>query len=266
MKSIRVVLVSALAVTLFGGCVATRKFTRNEVKSSSDVLSGQIDKTNGEVKATQDGVAAVNQRVSTADQRITGVDTRVTVVDNRVTGVDQKVTGVDSRLGDLDNRTTQGLNTLRADVSAVNTKAEAVARENAALEQRFKNRNTFEISIQKTVQFRFDSADLSPAGKEPLDEVAKYLQDNPEAIVILEGHTDSSGDSAYNMRLGERRVEVIRRYLAIEKGVPVYRMEQISFGSDRPLTTNDTRSGREQNRAVNLRVLLPLSAGASASN
>lgn len=266
MKSIRVVLVSALAVTLFSGCMATRKFARNEVKASSDVLSGQIEKTNGEVKATQDSVAAVNQRVSTADQRITGVDTRVTVVDTRVTGVDQKVTGVDSRLSDLDNRTTQGMNALKADVSAASAKAEAASRENAVLEQRFRNRNTYEISVQKTVQFRFDSAELPSAGKEPLDEVAKYLQDNPEAIVILEGHTDSSGDAAYNRQLGERRVEVIRRYLAIEKGVPVYRMEQISFGADRPLTSNDTRSGREQNRAVNVRVLLPLSAGASASN
>jgi outer membrane protein OmpA-like peptidoglycan-associated protein len=266
MKSIRVVLVSMFAVALFSGCIATRKFTRNEVKTSSDQLTGQIDKTNAEVKSTQDSVTAVNQRVTTADQKITGVDTRVTVVDNRVSGVDQKVTGVDSRLGELDKRTTQGMNSLRADLTAANAKADATAREHAALETRFKNRNTYEISIQKAVQFRFDSAELPAGAKEPLDEVAKFLQDNPEAIVVLEGHTDNSGDAAYNRQLGERRVEVIRRYLAVEKGVPVYRMEQISFGADRPLTSNDTRAGREQNRAVSLQVLLPLSAGASASN
>lgn len=265
MKRVQIVLVSALAVSLFGGCVATRKFVRNEVKTSSDVLSGQIDKANGEIKATQDSVAAVNQRVSAADQRIAGVDTRVTTVDTRVTTVDQKVTGIDSRLTDLDNRTTQGMNALRTDISNVNAKAEATARDTALLDQRFKNRNTYEISAQKSVQFRFDSAELPEAGKSPLDEVVQFLQDNPEAIVILEGHTDSTGDPAYNMRLAERRVEVIRRYLAIEKNVPVYRIEHISFGADRPLTSNDTRDGREQNRAVNVRVLVPLSA-ARASN
>lgn len=265
MRKVQVVVMSVLAVCLFGGCMATRKFVRNEVKTLGDALGARIDTANGEIKATQDSVTAANQRISAADQRITQVDNSVKAVDTRVSGVDQKVSGVDSRLTDLDSRTTQGMNSLRADISSANQKIDANARTTANLEQRFKNRNTYEISVSKAVQFRFDSATLNDAGKSPLDEVAQFLQDNPEAIVVLEGHTDNSGDASYNMALGQRRIEVVRRYLAIEKAVPIYKIEEISYGEDKPITGNEDRAGREQNRAVNVRVLVPLSS-ASASN
>src|SRR5215510_2036348 len=103
--------VFALAVTvvlagLSSGCLATRKFTRNEVKTSSDALSAQIDQTNAQVKETQDSVNQVNNKV--------------TQVDQRVTGVDQRVTGVDGKVSDLDSRTTQSVNSLKTDVSGVN--------------------------------------------------------------------------------------------------------------------------------------------------
>jgi len=264
MKRFQGVVVITLAVGLMGGCVATRKYVRNEVKTSSDVLSGEIAKTNGEVKSTQESVAAVNTRVDSADQRITGVDNKLNGVDSRVNATDQKVAGIDNRLSDLDTRTTQSLNTLKADVDSANSKADATARDTAVLGERFNNRNTYEISLQQSVLFRFDSAEMPADGKSPLDEVAKFLQDNPEAIVVLEGHTDSTGDAGYNVKLGERRIEVVRRYLAVEKNVPVYRIEEISFGAARPLTSNDTRNGREQNRAVSVRVLVPLSATAAA--
>ena len=88
---------------------------------------------------------------------------------------------------------------------------------------------------------------------------------NPNAIVVLEGRTDSTGNSEYNVRLGERRVDVVRQYLAVEKAVPVYRIHEISFGSAKPIASNDSRDGREKNRAVTISVLLPVVDGAVAS-
>jgi outer membrane protein OmpA-like peptidoglycan-associated protein len=238
--------------------MATRKFVRNEVKTSHDTLSAQIDATNGQLKETQD---AVNQ-----------VGNRVTVVDQRVTTVDQRVSTVNGKVDDLDTRTNQSVSGLKTDVSSVrtevgtvNTKAETTSRDLAKLDQRFQGRNNYTVSGQKAILFRFDSATLSDDSKAPLDEVAATVMGNPDAILMLEGHTDATGDREYNIRLGERRIEAVRRYLAVDKGVPVYKIEQISFGAEKPIAPNDSKTGREQNRAVTLSILVPSTDGAAVS-
>jgi outer membrane protein OmpA-like peptidoglycan-associated protein len=249
-KGVQVLGITVLLAGLSTGCLATRKFTRNEVKTSSDALSAQIEATNAQVKETQDSVNLVNNRVTQVDQRVSTVDQRVTSVDGKVT--------------DLDGRTTQSVNTLKTDVSSVNTKADAASRNVTDLNTKFQNRNNYTVSDQKAVLFRFDSATLTDENKSSLDEIAKAITENPNAILVLEGHTDSTGDQTYNIRLGERRIESVRRYLAVDKGVPVYKIEEISFGAEKPIAPNDSREGREQNRAVTLSILVPMSEGAAA--
>jgi outer membrane protein OmpA-like peptidoglycan-associated protein len=238
--------------------MATRKFVRNEVKTSHDNLSAQIDATNAQVKETQDAVNQVNTRV-------TGVDQRVTTVDGRVTTVNGKVDDLDTRT----NQSVSGLKTdvgnVRTEVGAVNTKAETTSRDLASLDQKFQKRNNYAVSSQKAILFRFDSATLSDDSKAPLDEIAVAVMENPDAILLLEGHTDATGNSDYNIKLGERRIEAVRRYLAVDKGVPVYKIEQISFGSAKPIAPNDSKAGREQNRAVTLSILVPSIDGAAVS-
>ena len=255
MKKLQIVMLIVALGSLSSGCIASRKFVRNEVKTSSDQLSGEIGKTNGEVKETKDSVDQVNQRVAGVDQRVTGVDQKY----------DQKVAGVDSKVSDLDSRTTQGLNGLKSDVNSVSSKADEANNNVSSLDKKFQNRNNFQVSVQKAVLFKFDSADLKTADKSPLDEVASTLAQNPDAIIVLEGHTDNTGDATYNMRLGERRVDAVRRYLAIEKNIPVYKLEQISFGSEKPLAPNNSKDGREQNRSVSISVLVPNMVEALAS-
>ena len=251
------VLALSMAVLVGGtsGCLSTRKFTRNEVKASSDALTAQMnaqnEKTQGQIKETQDSVNLVNNRVA-------GVDQRVTTVDQRVTGVDGKVT-------DLDSRTTASVNGLKGEVSGVNTKADTAARSITSLDQKFQNRNNYSVSTTKAVLFGFDSATLSKDSMAPLDEIAEVAKNNPDAILVLEGHTDGTGDKDYNVRLGERRIEAVRRYLAVDKGVPVYKIEQISFGADKPIAPNDSKEGRTQNRAVTLSVLTPSTDASTAA-
>ena len=235
--------------------MATRKFTRNEVKTSSDQLNSRVDQTNSEVKETKDAVDQVNQKVAGVDQRVTGVDQKF----------DQKVAGVDSKVSDLDSRTTQGINGLKSDVNVVSSKADQANSNVASLDKKFQNRNNFQVSVQKAVLFKFDSADLKSADKSPLDEVASALSTNPDAIIVLEGHTDNTGNAEYNMKLGERRVDAVRRYLAIDKSVPVYKIEEVSFGAEKPLAPNNSKDGREQNRSVSISVLVPNMPESTAS-
>jgi outer membrane protein OmpA-like peptidoglycan-associated protein len=252
--------VTVAIVGLSSGCLATRKYTRNEIKASTDALdsklTAQIDATNGQVKETQDSVNRVNTRVTAVDQRVTTVDQKI---DTQIAGVNTKVT-------DLDTKTTQSVNGLRTDVSGVNTKADTTNRNLTALDQKFQNRNNYSMSTQKNVLFKFDSATLTDEGKAALDEVATTVLGSPDAILVLEGHTDNRGDKVYNIRLGERRIEAVKRYLAVEKGVPVYKIEEISFGADKPVAPNDSKEGREQNRSVTLTIMMPGGAPATAAN
>jgi len=257
-KKLQIVLLVVALGSLSSGCIASRKFVRGEVKTSSDELNGQIEKTNGQVKETRDSVDQVNTKVAGVDQRVTGVDQRVSTVD-------QKVNGVDTKVSDLDSRTTQGINGLKSDVSTVSGKADTAVTNIASLDKKFQNRNNFQVSVQKAVMFKFDSADLKSADKSPLDEVASALSQNPDAIIVLEGHTDNVGNAEYNMKLGERRVDAVRRYLAIDKSVPVYKIEEISFGAERPLAPNNSKDGREQNRSVSIMLLVPSAVESTAS-
>jgi outer membrane protein OmpA-like peptidoglycan-associated protein len=243
-----VLLMTAIA-TVSSGCIATRKFTRNEVKTSSDTINARIDTTkeelNGEIKETQDSVDRVNTRV----------------------------TGVDGRVTELDSKTTAGLNAVKTDVNSVRTEVGTVAAKTdrtssdlAGLDQKFQNRNNFTVAAEKAVQFKFDSSKLEPDYTATLDEIAAMVMQNANAIIVLEGHTDATGNSEYNVRLGERRVDAVRQYLAVEKSVPVYRIHEVSFGSSKPIASNDSRDGREKNRAVTMTVLVPNMGQAAAAN
>jgi outer membrane protein OmpA-like peptidoglycan-associated protein len=248
--------ISVILAGASSGCIASRKFVRKEVKTSSDALTAQIDATNGQVKETQDAVNQTNQRVAAVDQRVSTVD--------------QRVTGVNGRVDELDGRTTQntqGVATLRTDVGAVNQKTDTTNRNLSALDDKFQKRNNYTVATTKTVLFKFDSAKLDKDNMAPLDEIATAVMGNPDAILVLEGHTDSTGDKDYNIRLSERRVEAVKRYLAVDKGVPVYKIEQIGFGADKPIAENKTKQDREQNRAVTLSIMTPaLDGNASAAN
>jgi len=230
------VLLMCVTVTFSSACVASKKFVRTEVKTSSDALNARIDTTDSNVKETRDSVDRVNQRVST----------------------------VDGRVSELDSKTTQAVTTLNAGVQSVDQKAQQAqsaanrtATDLSVLDKKFQGRNQYSVAAEKAVQFGFDSAKLDAKFNSVLDEIADMVMSNPDAIIVLEGHTDSRGNAEYNLRLGERRVEAVRHYLAVEKNVPVYKIHDVSFGAARPITSNDSKDGREKNRAVTMMVLVP---------
>lgn len=106
------------------------------------------------------------------------------------------------------------------------------------------------------VHFSIDSSKLSDEAKAALDEFAAQLKaQNKNVYVEIQGHTDSTGDDAYNERLGLKRAEAARDYLNKAHQVPLHRMNVISYGESAPIADNKTRDGRSQNRRVTLVVL-----------
>lgn len=99
--------------------------------------------------------------------------------------------------------------------------------------------------------FDFDKSDLTPETREELDRVAKIMQNNPDAVLELQGHTDSIGSEEYNKGLGDRRAEAVFDYLN-SKGINPNRLKTVSFGEGKPVASNATDAGRAMNRRVDL--------------
>jgi outer membrane protein OmpA-like peptidoglycan-associated protein len=239
MRKLFIVLLMGIA-SLSSACVATRKFVRGELKTTADSLSARIDKNEGEIKENKDKVDSVSQRVTTVDGRVTDLDARTT----------QELNGVRS-----DVKTADG-NALKAQGTA-DRAADSVVAVDHKYDQKWQNRNLFVTDSEKNIQFKFNSSQLDETYKGVLDQLAETMTQNPDAIVVLEGRTDSTGDKAYNIALAERRADTVQRYLAVEKNVPIYRIHQVSFGAAKPLADNHSREGREQNRVVTVTTLIP---------
>jgi outer membrane protein OmpA-like peptidoglycan-associated protein len=105
------------------------------------------------------------------------------------------------------------------------------------------------------VKFGFDKAALSDEAKAALNDFATQLKtENKNVYIEIQGHTDNVGGELYNEKLGKQRAEVVEEYLA-KQGIPLFRMETISYGESEPVADNKTRDGRAQNRRVVLVVL-----------
>ena len=101
-----------------------------------------------------------------------------------------------------------------------------------------------------SVKFPTNGSDLSPeAENRILDFVNKLKTENKNVYIEIQGHTDSTGSKAYNMRLGEERADAVRLYMN-QQGVALNRMSAISYGASSPVAPNDNPAGRAQNRRV----------------
>jgi len=109
------------------------------------------------------------------------------------------------------------------------------------------------VTVKNEVLFDFDSAALRPASRESLREMADVFNKYPNTILSIQGHTDSIGSAAYNMRLSVRRADSVADYLQ-SIGVSNSRLETLGFGESRPRASNSTAAGRQLNRRVEIHV------------
>jgi outer membrane protein OmpA-like peptidoglycan-associated protein len=101
-----------------------------------------------------------------------------------------------------------------------------------------------------------NKAEISDEAKTMIDEaIAPIVQVNRGVFLEIEGHTDSTGEAAYNFKLGEDRAMAVRDYIAKKDGIALSRLNVISYGEDQPVAENNDEDGRAQNRRVVIRVL-----------
>jgi outer membrane protein OmpA-like peptidoglycan-associated protein len=180
------------------------------------------------------------------------VEGEVAGVSQRVDGVQAQVEDAQTKLKDHDGRINQNVTaTAQASKTAQDALDRAVAAGKLA-EGKFLYETV--LSDDK-VKFGFDKAELADEAKVAIDELAEKLKgENKSVFVEIQGHTDNVGSEEYNLSLGEKRAEVVRRYLS-QKGLALHRISVISYGESEPVADNKTREGRSANRRVVLVVL-----------
>jgi outer membrane protein OmpA-like peptidoglycan-associated protein len=109
------------------------------------------------------------------------------------------------------------------------------------------------IDLSADVLFDFDKAELKPAAEQKLSQVLTVVSSKPGSKVLIEGHTDVRGDSAYNQALSERRAQSVRAWLA-GRGVEPARITATGAGESRPIRTGDTEEDHQANRRVEIRI------------
>jgi peptidoglycan-associated lipoprotein len=114
---------------------------------------------------------------------------------------------------------------------------------------------TVTLSSDK-VTFPLNRSAVSDDAKKLIDEaIAELKAENRGVYFEIEGHTDSTGPDNYNLKLGEDRATAVRNYLHDQHGIALNRIEVITYGEDKPVVDNKTKTNRAQNRRVVIKVL-----------
>lgn len=119
--------------------------------------------------------------------------------------------------------------------------------------------NALRVGVASDATFAFGKDNLRPEAQNTYSKIASVLKDYEKTVVHVVGHTDSVGTDSYNQGLSERRASAVASFL-MQQGLPGDRIRQEGRGEREPLASNDSDSGRAQNRRVDI-VIKPVVEG-----
>jgi len=109
------------------------------------------------------------------------------------------------------------------------------------------------VSGLADVYFEFDRSELTPAARASLEQNAKWLIGHPNSAVTVEGHADERGTNEYNLALGERRAQAVKRVL-VALGVTSAKLSTVTYGEEQPVCRDHQDSCWQKNRRAHFAV------------
>ncbi len=187
---------------------------------------------------------------SYVQREVSDVNKKVDAVSSEVEKTQQRVQQSETRIDDVDKSAQSGISDAKGSAQAAMSKAEDA-------EKTAKGKLIYTVTLSNDkVRFPFNKAEISDEAKAMIDEaVAPLVQANRGVYFEIEGHTDSTGSAGYNEKLGEERAMAVRDYIAKKYGIALSRLNEISYGKEKPVADNKTREGRAENRRVVIRIL-----------
>jgi len=130
-------------------------------------------------------------------------------------------------------------------------------KEVTAVNERVSSLDDYDVKESVSVNFRVNSAVLSPEAKQQLDTLAAKALPARAYMIEVAGHTDATGSEAKNFRLSRERAEAVVQYLAVNHKIPLRRfITPMGYGKTDAIADNSTAAGRAQNRRVEVKMIL----------
>jgi outer membrane protein OmpA-like peptidoglycan-associated protein len=160
--------------------------------------------------------------------------------------VQEQMTPIAGRLSEIETRVGQNETKL----------SHASARADRALDRldHLRLEKRFVLNLREEANFASDSATLRQETRRQIDLFVNALKEANDALLIVAGHTDSTGPEDYNYELGQKRATNVARYLITRRGLDPTRVTAVSYGASVPLSDNRTPEGRRQNRRIEILV------------
>jgi outer membrane protein OmpA-like peptidoglycan-associated protein len=232
MKRPMAVLILCCATAVLVSACATKKFVREQVGATETKLGQRVDTQETELRQTSERTGANTQALEAANQRFQGVDSQLSEVSALAKDARKEAGTVGDVLRETDTRLTQ----------------------------RFANRNKYSALETKSVYFDFNKADLRDEGMTDLEDVAKALKADPNAVVELQGFADPRGADQYNYRLTRDRVDAVIRYLVQRHGIELRRVHAVGMGKEpQAAGTPASKDVLAKSRRVDIVLLAPQS-------
>lgn len=140
-------------------------------------------------------------------------------------------------------------------IGAYLDRQEAILRQTLATSgvQLIREGQSLRLIMPGNLTFAVGSSDITPKFYSTLNAIAIALNEFPDTLIEVTGHTDALGTPEYNQRLSEKRAHSVAQYLAAQ-GVAPYRLLDRGMGQSKPIAPNDTPAGRALNRRVEIRI------------
>lgn len=244
--------------------------TNSSVRSNSFWGSGDrypaasiVRGLNLSVEGRGDGtgnLAATKVRFDKGDMEVAqSIDTRVAPAEARITQSEERLSQAEEnaqRLSGQIDELTAISNAARGGAKAAQETADAAVAGVNATNQRISALDDFVVQSTASVNFRVNSAVLSPEAKASLDQVATTALTMRGYLIEITGFASSDGSAAKNKALSQRRAQAVIDYLVETHNIPLRRIGQsYGFGELQAVADNSTREGREANRRVEVKLL-----------
>ncbi|HUJ22842.1 MAG TPA: OmpA family protein [Bryobacteraceae bacterium] len=225
---ISVILAGAL---LSGGC-ATKKY----VQQSTAPIQTKVD-----------------QVAEQANQQGTSLVAHQKQLDEHTTGIN----AAKERAMSAENRANEAMTAAKTADQTAN-EAKNAAGQNAQqlsdLKQSLGNLDDYKMAAETVIPFGFNKDTLTPDAQQQLDQFVQQHSTSKRYFITIEGFTDKTGSAAYNDALSRRRADRVMAYLVAQHNIPVFRIQEVGLGKEKPADEGRNRAARAKNRRVEVRV------------
>ena len=173
----------------------------------------------------------------------------------------QYIASLEEEIRELDERL--GGTTAARDAAVIRLEAQARAREQYnQVRNLFDDNQALVVRESDTIvvrlvglNFASGSAELDPSNEFLLNQLARAIEIFPRCDLIVEGHTDSTGSDAVNLRLSQARADSVMKFLTVDKNIPGFRIRAVGYGDSRPIANNEDVEGRDMNRRIDMLII-----------